>query len=153
MARRVVVSPEVTALALLDRVDYVDAFAVPVPRGRRPEDLFRSALATAPHGLLSFVRLVQTGLGLRLAPTSAEHPLGWTILRSDDEAFILAAGGDAVAGRIVARVRAGEFELTTQLRLDTTRARVGWAIAAPCHRTVARYLLDRTARRAGATLR
>jgi len=153
VAQQIPVPAEVAALKLLDRIDYEDAFTTSVPAKRSPEDWARLALDGAPTALLGAVRCVQQSLGLHLAPTAEDHPLGWTILRSDSGMFVLGADGNAGSARIVCITPADRIVLTTQLRFDPARARLFWVLVAPAHRAVARYLLERAKSRATATTR
>lgn len=144
-ARRVPVPPDVTALQLLDKVDYADAFEIQAPDTRLPGEWARFLLDTAPPALLTFARAVQQLLGFRLLGVDSQHPLGWTILREDRQVFVLAAEGPAGYARLVGSARDNKLCLTTMLRLDSRRSRTAWPVIAPIHREVARYLLDRSA--------
>jgi hypothetical protein len=116
MADRIAVPAEVADLHLLARVDYEDAFATETDAADRPpEQWVREAFDRAPPGLATFARSAQSVLGLHLDAVDTAHPLGWTILRSDDEMFVLGAQGSSAQGRIVAMSTPGWFVLATQL--------------------------------------
>ncbi len=153
MADRIAVPTEVAGLHLLARVDYEDAFATETHADRPPEQWVRQAFDRAPPGLATFARSAQRVLGLHLDAVDAAHPLGWTILRSDDEMFVLGAQGSSAQGRIVATTTPGWFVLTTQLFLADRRARYLWTAIAPAHRTVASFLIERTVNRRRASAR
>jgi hypothetical protein len=149
-AQRVPEPADIAALALLDRVDYADAFEIQAPDTRSAGEWTRFVLDTAPPALLSFVRAVQQLLGFQLAPVDRQHPLGWTIVREDQQVIVLAAEGRAGSARLVGSTRDDRLCVTTMLRLDSRRSRAAWSIVAPIHRKVARYLLDRSANAATA---
>ncbi len=142
---------DVAALELLEKVDYADAFEIRAPDTRLPGEWTRFLLDTAPPALLTFARAVQKLLGFRLAGVDSQHPLGWTILREDRQVFVLAAEGPAGSARLVGSTRDDKLCVTTMLRFDSRRSRAAWSIVAPIHRTVARYLLNRSSNAAVAT--
>jgi hypothetical protein len=148
MVRRVPVPESVASLSLLDRVDYEDAFEAETKDTRTPEEWVRLGLDLAPPGLLPGVRLIQRALGLRLRPEAPQNPLGWSILRSDPEFFVLGADGDGGSGRVIGSVTRGRVVLSTQTRFRL-RSRALWVFAAPAHRAVARLLIGRAERAVG----
>jgi hypothetical protein len=128
-------------LAGLDRVDYADCFAVGVSSIRPPEEWIRLAVDAMPKLFLA-VRAAHRTLGLRLAPAnSADHVIGWDILRSDADSAVLGTAGVLGVGRIIGITSPGGVQLTTLLDLNGWRGRALWAVAAPVHRAVARYVL------------
>jgi hypothetical protein len=130
-------------LAGLDRVDYADAFAVDVAVRHTPEEWIRLSAAASPS-LFSAVRLVHHALGLPLGPPdSPDHLIGWNIVRSDGEEAVL--GNEGVFGmpRIVGLTQPGQVVVATLIRLDGLRGRAIWAVVAPVHRAVARYILNK----------
>ncbi len=146
MADRVSVPAEVVALKLLDRVDYGDAFTIGNAGQQPPEFWVRHALGGVSPALIGLVRRVQQGLGLRLAAESHEHPLGWDILHSGPEAFILGAEGRLGSARIISTTPPNKVVVTTLLRFDSAASRAAWILVAPLHRAVAHYLLDHAAK-------
>ncbi len=132
-------------LAGLTRVDYADAFAVDVPIRSSPAQWMRAAAATSPR-LFSAVRVAHHALGLRLAPAdSAGHPLGWDVLRDDDDAMVLGAAGLLGTARIVCLTPAGQVMIVSLVEFNGALGPTIWAATAPVHRAVARRALDRTA--------
>jgi hypothetical protein len=146
MAFQLPVPESVSAMAVLDRCGYEDAFAVAVAGGRTPGEWARLIVESAPALLLRFIRFAQHYvLGLQLGPADPAHPLGWRIVREDAQAVVLAAEGPGGAARIVGTTSPGLVIVTTQARFDGGRARALWPLIAPLHRRIARYLLDRAA--------
>jgi Protein of unknown function (DUF2867) len=140
---KVAVPSRAGELAGLERVDYADAFAVDVAVQHSPEEWIRLEAAASP-ALFRAVRIAHRGLGLRLAPAgSSEHPIGWNILRSDSEEAVLGIDGVLGTPRIVGLAPPGEFVVVTLIRLNGLRGRALWAVCAPLHRAVARYILNK----------
>jgi hypothetical protein len=128
-------------LAGLDRVDYADCFAVSVSSIRPPEEWIRLAVDAMPKLFLA-VRAAHRTLGLPLAPAnSADHVIGWDILRSEADSAVLGNAGVLGVARIIGITSPGIVHLATLLTLNGWRGRVLWAVAAPVHRAVARYAL------------
>lgn len=145
------VPPRARELAGLDRVDYADAFAVDVPVRRTPRAWIHLS-ATAMPTLFSAVRQVHRALGLRLAPTdSADHPIGWDILRDDPEEAVLGNHGFLGTARIVGLTPPGQIAIVTLIQLNGIRGRALWTAVAPGHRAVARYVLNKMPALGGAT--
>jgi hypothetical protein len=134
----------VRGMALIDGCTYEDAFCITVVDSLGPGAWARLVVGAAPASLLRFIRVAQGSvLGLELGPEDSEHPLGWTILRDDADAFVLAAEGPGAVARIVGSTPPGQVVITTQTRFDSPRGRAVWRLVAPLHRRIARYLLDR----------
>jgi hypothetical protein len=151
MATQVPVPGSVSAMALLDRCSYEDAFGVAVAETRAPGVWARLVVDEAPAPLVWFIRLAQRKLlGLELGPDGARQPLGWTVVREDEEAMVLAAEGRGGSARIIGTTPPGQVVVTTQARFDSRRSRAVWWLLAPVHRRVARYLLDNAVGKAGA---
>jgi hypothetical protein len=132
-------------LAGLQRVDYADAFAVDVATRRTPEEWIRLSAAAAPI-LFSAVRVAHRALGLPLAPPeSADHPIGWNILRSDPEEAVLGNDGFFGTPRIVVLTPPGQVVIATLIQLSGLLGRAIWAPVAPGHRAVAQYILKEIA--------
>jgi hypothetical protein len=133
----------------LSRADYMDAFAVRGEPGdtRSPEVLARAALETAPNTARVIFRFAWAVLGFRLGPQgSPTHISGWRILRSDPTLVEIATEGRRVTSRIVVRDVGGEIVVTTFLAWQSPNIRPIWAVLAPMHRRMARFLIDRAAR-------
>jgi hypothetical protein len=128
--------------------DYADAFEIDLPAAepRSPEQLFRAALDNADW-LQRWVPIVHRHmLRFRLGPrSSAEHILGWRIVSSDPDVIHLQASGPLIRGVIVGRRTKRSTAMFTTFVFYVRRvpARIVWAVAAPLHRRVAPYLLER----------
>ena len=141
MSQQIAVPESVIALRLLGRVDYQDAFATEVTEERRPEEWMRLALAGSPGSLKALVRRIQMTLGFDLQRPSLEHPLGWSVLRSDSDVCIFGAEGPVGSARLIATTPPGQVVFATQLQFDGARGWLIWPVVAPLHRTVAGLLL------------
>jgi len=128
--------------------DYADAFEVDLPAAeiRSPEQLFRAALDNASW-LQRWVPVVhrhmlQFRLGTRV---TSDHILGWRIVRSDPEVLHLEASGKLIRGVIVGRRTTESRGIFTTFVYYVRRvpAHIVWAVAAPLHRRIAPYLLER----------
>lgn len=143
MARQVPVPAHIAALKLLDRVDYADSFAVRTPVSHTAEHWARLGLEGAPRALRAGVVCAHQALGLRLARRgSPDHVLGWEIRENDPEQLVLGVEGRILTPRIVVATPPGRAVIATLIRFDRVGARAAWALVAPVHRAVARYLLD-----------
>ena len=128
-------------LAGLERVDYADCFAVSVSSIRPPEEWIRMAVDAMPKLFLA-VRAAHRTLGLPLAPAnSADHVIGWDIVLSEADSAVLGNAGVLGVGRIIGITTPETVQLATLLTLNGWRGRVLWAVAAPVHRAVARYVV------------
>lgn len=131
--------------------DYSDGFELTAAatRKRTPESLARAALEDMPRGLRSLVIVVHRRvLRFRLAPSpSKDHVLGWHIVDSADDHFVLEADGPVMRGVMVGRKTAPSVVvLKTFVFYRQPKARLIWRAVGPLHRTVAPYLLRRAAR-------
>lgn len=142
MSEQIAVPARARELAGLARVDYADAFTAPTTARRTPEAWVRSVTDSAPT-LMGLVRHIQDhALGLRLAPAgSPRHVIGWDILHSEADECVLGVDGGIGTARIVGLTSPGQIVVATLLRYEHVRARPIWAVVAPVHRAVARYLL------------
>jgi hypothetical protein len=142
---RVAVPSRARELAALDRVDYADAFAVDVTSRRTPTQWIEAAAAVSPR-LFRTVRLAHRVLGLHLAPAdSPGHPIGWDLLRDEDDASVLGNSGLLGTTRIVGLTPPGQMMIVTLIQFNGIVGRTIWAGTAPVHRAVARQALARTA--------
>lgn len=89
-------------------------------------------------------------LRFRLGPsTAADHAIGWQILHSDAEQFVLTTDGSLMRGQLTLCRQADRYAVpTTQLFFrHRATARVVWAVIGPMHRAIAPRLIERSARR------
>jgi hypothetical protein len=136
--------------------DYADAFEIPIGEhdSRTAEQTFRDGLDAEPGAggriVLWFHRYA---LRFRLGPfTSSDHVIGWKIVHSGPDQFVLSADGSLMRGQLSMSRRADRHAvLTTQLfyRHHAT-ARIVWAVIGPVHRAIAPRLIENSARRASA---
>lgn len=152
-AHRVVVRrtlKRIAAAAATD-ADYIDVFEVPIRQGdlRTAECAFRDALGDTPGALGRLVVWVHRHvLRFRLHPhKSPDHPIGWTIVRSDHNEFVLVTDGSLMRGELALRREEGRAALITRLHYhQKIAAPAVWAVIGPLHRTIAPRLMQRSAR-------
>jgi hypothetical protein len=141
LVKQVPVPSRATELAGLSRVDYADAFTVPVATDRPPEEWIRRLTVRMP-GLFAVVRVAHRTLGLKLVPADGpDHVIGWDILRSTDNEAVLGTAGALGGPRIVGLSSPGHVVISTLITLKSRRARAMWSIFATLHRAVARRAL------------
>jgi hypothetical protein len=141
LVKQVPVPPRATELAGLSRVDYADAFTVPVAADRPPEEWVRRLTERMP-GLFATVRVAHRTVGLKLEPADGpDHVIGWDILHSSDSEAVLGTAGALGVPRIVGFSSPGHVVISTLITLKNVRARAIWSIFAPLHRSVARRAL------------
>lgn len=141
LVKQVPVPSRATELAGLSRVDYADAFTVPVATDRPPEEWVRRLTERMP-GLFAVVRVAHRTLGLKLEPADGpDHVIGWDVLHRTDSEAILGTSGALGVPRIVGLASPGSVTISTLITLKDVRARAIWSIFAPLHRTVARRAL------------
>lgn len=139
--KQVPVPSRATELAALSRLDYADAFTVPVATDRPPEEWVRRLTVRMP-GLFAVVRVAHRTLGLKLEPADGPaHVIGWDILRSTDTEAVLGTSGALGVPRIVGLTSPGHVVIATLITLKNRRAHAIWSIFAPLHRSVARRAL------------
>lgn len=146
------VPPAVGEMALFERVDYQDAFAIDNDLRQSPEQWMRAFLDGAPLWFkLPWAGIATVALGAQLGPIRPGTPgyvVGWKVLDDGPEAFVIgleSRGGLHV--RLVASTPPGRAIITTQIRLDTAYVRRLWPVVRRGHRFFIPYLLDRAARR------
>jgi hypothetical protein len=129
--------------------DYADAFEVTLPEGdgRTAEQVVRAGLQHAPPKLRSTIVVMHRHvLRFQLGPVSSpNHVVGWQIMTSEPDVFLMEASGPLIDGAIVAR-RVGEraARLTTFVVFRRRRlASLIFLLVAPMHRRVAAYLMER----------
>jgi hypothetical protein len=131
------------------RVDYEDAYRVDTRLQRTPQQWMRAFIEDAPRWFqLPWEGLGKAMLGARFGPLapSADHVLGWKVLADRPDLFAVAldsSGGLFV--RLITVTPPGQAVVATQIRLDTTRARVVWSVIRRGHRFFVPYLLGRAA--------
>jgi hypothetical protein len=136
-------------MSLLDRIDYEDAYRVDTELQRTPEQWMRAFLEGAPRWFqLPWAGLGKAVLGVQFGPlrASSDHVLGWNVLADRPDLF--AVGLDSSGGlfaRLITLTPPGQAVVATQIRLDTTRARILWPAIRRGHRYFAPYLLGRAA--------
>ena len=141
LVKQVPVPSRAAELAGLSRVDYADAFTVPVATDRPPEEWVRRLTVRMP-GLFAVVRVAHRTLGLKLEPADGpDHVIGWDILRSTDAEAVLGTSGALGVPRIVGISSHGRVVISTLITLKDFRSRAIWRIFAPLHRAVARRAL------------
>ena len=133
-----------TALKLLDRVDYQDAYALETRVRLTPEEWMRLVLEGSPSALRGFVggvyRILRFG---STSPGSADQCSGWQVLQNGPEKFVIGTElGIGLNARRIALTRPGQVVIATQVRLDGGPARAVWAVIAPLHRRVAVSFLN-----------
>jgi Protein of unknown function (DUF2867) len=136
--------------------DYADAFEILIGENdsRTAEQTFRDGLGAEPGAggrVVSWIH--RYVLRFRLGPfTSSDHVIGWKIVYSGPDQFVLSADGSLMRGQLSMSRRADRHAvLTTQLfyRHHAT-ARIVWAVIGPVHRAIAPRLIENSARRASA---
>ncbi|MCV7257749.1 DUF2867 domain-containing protein [Mycobacterium shimoidei] len=137
------------AAAAIPEADYLDTFEVPIRPGdvRTAEQAFRDGLGGTPGVLGNPVGWVHRHvLRFRLdSHNSANSAIGWTIMRSDHDEFVLAADGPMMHGELTLR-RAGGRRAVLITRLHyhhKLTARMVWALVGPLHRAIAPRLIQR----------
>lgn len=148
-AVEVAVPAAVGELALLDRVDYEDAFQVDTPLQRTPEQWMRGFIEDAPRWFqLPWINLLGRGiLRARIGPMGApDYVLGWKVIVGGPDAFAVGLdGSNGPLARLIALTPPGHAVLATQVRLDSAPARMLWPAIRGGHRFFVPYLLSRTA--------
>ena len=134
----------VTALKLLDRVDYQDAYALETRVRLTPEVWMRLFMTGSPSALSGFTSGVLKALRFGSGSTgSADEWSGWQVIQSGPEEFVLGTEfGIGLTARLIALTRPGRAVIATQVRLDGRPARAVWAVIAPMHRRVAVSFLN-----------
>src|SRR6202161_4416086 len=143
-ARRIQPSaPQLDAYA-----DYADAFEILIGEddSRTAEQAFRDGLGAEPGAggrLVSWIH--RYVLRFRLGPfTSSDHVIGWKIVHSDRDQFVLTADGSLMRGQLAMSRQADRHAvLTTQLFYrHHAAARIVWAVIGPVHRAIAPRLIE-----------
>lgn len=131
--------------------DYADCFEIHFdePDERSAEAFARSALEEAPRTLRWIMRSVQRHL-LRFelaSPGSPEHVEGWKIVHVEPERIQLEALSPLGRAVVVGQRSSPTSAVMTTYNFYKRPAlgRALWALAAPMHRRIARYLLERAA--------
>jgi hypothetical protein len=135
-------------LALLDRVDYEDAFQVDTSVQRTPEQWMRAFVEGAPRWFqLPWLGGGRLLFGARFGPMDApDHVLGWKVLVDRPDVF--AVGLDSSGGlraRMVALSPPGAALIATQMQRDPGLANTLFPAIRRGHRFFAPYLLERAA--------
>jgi len=133
-------------LTALSRVDYEDAFTVPVDHtgSRTAEDWMREVLEGSPRSVRRSLRSGWLSLGLKLGSAGAsERVLGWEVRQS--EPGLVRLGLDSRVGmpaELLLALREDSLLFCTFIRHGNPILRVVWAasIARPHQEVVARLL-------------
>jgi len=145
-ARRI--QPQLDASA-----DYADAFEIPIGEhdSRTAEQAFRDGLGAEPGVSGRLVLWIHRHvLRFRLGPLSSpDHVIGWKIVHSDPDQFVLTTDGSLMRGQLALCRQADRHAvLTTQLFFrQRATARMVWAVVGPVHRAIAPRLIEHSARR------
>ncbi|OBH83429.1 DUF2867 domain-containing protein [Mycobacterium scrofulaceum] len=133
--------------------DYTDVFEATIQPGdrRSAEQMFRDALGRESGG--GAVRWIHRHV-LRFdlaAHPSTDHPIGWSVARSDHDEMILTTSGPLMRGELALRREDGlRATLTTRVHYHRRLAgRTVWAVVGPLHRAIAPQLVQRAARDGG----
>ncbi|SHF38478.1 hypothetical protein [Streptoalloteichus hindustanus] len=149
-ARKVAVPDVVRSHAAVERVDYQDAFAVPVDTSARDgaERWVRAVLDDAPAPLRAFLRFGWSLFGARLGPyPSPAHVMGWRIGENEpDHVRLEVEWTIGLRANLVLRALPTSVVLATFVQLDTRASRVLWPALIPLHQLILRYVLSRAAR-------
>ena len=141
------------------RWDYADAFEVPVSgRDRRTaEQWVRHTFEQVPSVVRWTARIAQRDLlRMQLGPDpDPQHIIGWRICTSLPDVVHLEVQSPLLRGAIVGRTtEPTRLVMSTYLFYRRPRtARAVWAVVAPVHRKVVRYLLGRAAAHRGSKVR
>jgi Protein of unknown function (DUF2867) len=136
--------------------DYADAFEIRIGEddSRTAEQAFRDGLDAEPGAGGRLVLWTHRHvLRFRLGPfTSSDHVIGWKIVHSDPDQFVLTANGSLMRGQLALRRQADRHAvLTTQLFYrHRAAARIVWAVIGPVHRAIAPRLIEHCVRRTAA---
>jgi hypothetical protein len=148
-AHRVKPSAEARRLAFDDPgYEYACQRSVGDAAGHTAEQWAREVFEGAPEPLRSFIAAGWvTVLRLRLSRprSSPSHILGWEIVSATPASAVLAVTSSALTARLVVQAEGTAVIHSTFLRYDRPYGRVLWALAAPIHRAVIPYLLNRAA--------
>ena len=134
----------IRSLHCLDRVDYVDAFAVHTaeatnwPAERWARAVLEEGSAVRRFGFIPWRVL----LGLRLGPSYAPaYVHGWRIAGGDDTWIRLEAASWLMTCNAVARVADGHVSVALFVRYDHRIAASWWPVLSPVHRRLMPVIL------------
>jgi hypothetical protein len=149
VVRQVAVPPAVRALSTLGRVDYADAFLVPVPSAgaRTAEGWVRAILQDAPLAVRTSLLSGWAALGLK--PTRRDDAvLGWAVLRSTPDVALLEAESHlGLRGQLLLRREGDALLFSTVVQHDNPLARGVWAGVEAAHVRIVRGVLEQAAAR------
>jgi len=108
----------------------------------------RAVIERAPALLRCFIVAGWVGgLWLRLGPRRApDHILGWRIMSNTPSVVVFGVESFTLTARLVVEVDASSVVHATFVRYDRRLGRVAWRVAAPLHRRVIPFLLQRASR-------
>ncbi|MEA2125707.1 MAG: hypothetical protein QOI80_2489 [Solirubrobacteraceae bacterium] len=145
--RQVAMPPDARSLSTLPRVDYEDAFLVPLEAAddRTAEQWARAILEDAPIAVRSALTSTWHTLGLRLgSPLSERHVLGWEVRRSDRDVVLLGARSRVgMPAELLVRLEPRTLLFATFVQFENPLARTVWAGVEPMHVRVVPRMLER----------
>ena len=145
--RQVTPSPGTRDASTLGRVDYEDAFVVPVrvPRVLSAELWMRTILEDAPTTVRLQLLSGWAALGLKVSLTVPDRSvLGWPIRASDPDFVLLGAESRVgMPGELLLRREDDGLLFATFVRHDNPLVRALWARVVPGHVRTVRTLLER----------
>ncbi len=141
-------------VSTLGRIDYEDAFVVPLraPTVLSAEQWMRRILEGAPMAVRLQLLSGWAALGLKVSLTGSERSvLGWPIRASDPDFVLLGAESRVgMPGELLLRRGDGGLLFATFVRHDNPLVRALWARVVPGHVRTVRTLLERARRNAPA---
>ena len=143
--REVAVPPSHLADASLDRVDFSDAFAAPLPAGADPDPqawvdrVFHSPPAWVGAAMRAR-NVVASRFGLE-APSSTRR--GFPVLAREEREILLGMDDKHLDFRVSVRVEAGTLTVATRVRLRNRLGRVYFAPVSRVHPFVVRAMMAR----------
>lgn len=147
------VPPAGRALSTLARVDYEDAFRLGVGPAQdwTGEQWARALLEDAPVITRRALQLGWLALGLQLGSGRLGRPvLGWQVRRSSPDFALLGASSRlGMEAEVLIMREENSLLAATFLQQMHPIARAVWALVAPGHRQIVRYLLEQVSRREG----
>jgi hypothetical protein len=152
--RQVTPLPGTRDASTLGRIDYEDAFVMPVraPRVLSAEQWMRTILEGAPTTVRLQLLSGWTAMGLKVSRTVPDRSvLGWPIRASEPSLISLGAESHVgMPGELLLRREDDCLLFATFARHDNPLVRALWARVVPRHVRTVRTLLERASRNASA---
>ena len=150
--RQVTPLPGTRDMSTLGRIDYEDAFVVPLraPSALSAEQWMRRILEGAPPAIRLQLLSGWSALGLKVSLTGSDRSvLGWPIRASDPDLILLGAESRVgMPGELLLRREDDGLLFATFARHDNPLVRALWARVVPGHVRTVRMLLERVRRSA-----